>query len=282
MTCFCFGGIVNTATYTLLLNQLTCIILRPKAVCKYRDCLRVQGQLYPDEPFIPRDNEPFRNIYLTDPDLQCFVTVVCRNDCKLDFHSPCWDEKKVDFLHVLKASKSPSERDFCGQPCFTPDCGSLIVKILITDSYNEVKVVDNKKILQEIEEEERKEKELERRQKEQEEEERKRLKHQEKLKKLEKKNKERTPTSSEKEVVTAEKSEASNIQAQQFADPAAFIPLDSDNVTVLKKQRDVEPEEKVKKTKKSKEETLSVLSLGEFNGEAQGDGPELHGDHQVA
>lgn len=187
----------------------------------------------------------------------------------------------MDFLHVLKASKSPSERDFCGQPCFTPDCGSLIVKILITDGYNEVKVVDNKKILQEIEEEERKEKELERRQKELEEEERKRLKHQEKLKKLEKRNKERTPTSSEKEVVPAEKSESSNIPAQQFADPASFIPLDSATVTILnKKQRDVEPEEKVKKTKKSKEK--AVLSLGEFNGDAQGDGPELHGDHQVA
>merc|ERR1719237_1852069 len=172
---------------------------RPKAVCKFRDCLSVQKQLYPGEPFIPS-----QNIYLTDPDLQCFVTVVCRNDCKLDFHSPCWDKKKMDFLG-LKASKSPSERDFCGQPCFTPDCGSLIVKILITDGYNEVKVVGNKKILQEIEEEERKEKEQERRQKELEEEERKRLKHQEKLKKLEKRNKERTPTSSEKEVVTAEK-----------------------------------------------------------------------------
>ena len=254
------------------------MFFRPKAICKFRDCLRVQRQLYPDEPFIPS-----QNIYLTDPDLQCFVTVVCRNDCKLDFHSPCWDEKKMDFLHVLKASKSPSERDFCGQPCFTPDCGSLIVKILITDGYNEVKVVDNKKILQEIEEEERKEKESERRQKELEEEERKRLKHQEKLKKLEKRNKERTPTSSEKEVVPAEKSESSNIPAQQFADPASFIPLDSATVTILnKKQRDVEPEEKVKKTKKSKEKTLSVLSLGEFNGDAQGDGLELHGDHQVA
>ena len=247
---------------------------RPKAVCKFRDCLSVQKQLYPGEPFIPS-----QNIYLTDPDLQCFVTVVCRNDCKLDFHSPCWDKKKMDFLG-LKASKSPSERDFCGQPCFTPDCGSLIVKILITDGYNEVKVVDNKKILQEIEEEERKEKEQERRQKELEEEERKRLKHQEKLKKLEKRNKERTPTSSEKEVVTAEKIESSNIPAQQFADPTAFIPLDMDHVTILKKQRDVEPEEKVKKTKKSKEK--AVLSLGEFNGDAQGDGPELHGDHQVA
>ena len=32
----------------------------------------------------------------------------------------------------------------------------------MTDSYNEVKVVENKKIVQEIEEEERKEKELER------------------------------------------------------------------------------------------------------------------------
>ena len=183
-------------------------------------------------------------------------------------------------MHVLKASKSPSERDFCGQPCFTPDCGSLIVKILITDGYNEVKVVDNKKILQEIEEEERKEKELERQKKELEDEERKRLKHQEKLKKLEKRNKERTPTSSEKDVVTTAenaKSESSKIAAQQFADPTAFIPLD--NVTILKKQRDVEPEEKVKKTKKSKEK--AVLSLGEFNGDAQGDGPELHGDHQV-
>ena len=259
---------------TVLKQEMKCPP-RPTAVCKYRECLRVQKELNPGEPFIPS-----QNIYLTDPDLQCFVTVVCRNDCKLDFHSPCWDEKKMDFLHVLKASKSPSERDFCGQTCFTPDCGSLIVKILITDGYNEVKVVDNKKILQEIEEEERREKELERRQKEQEEEERKKVKHQEKLKKLEKGNKERTPTSSEKEVITADngKSESSNIPAQQFADPAAFIPLD--NVTILKKQRDVEPEEKVKKIKKSKEK--AVLSLGEFNGDAQGDGPELHGDHQVA
>ena len=247
---------------------------RPNAVCKYQECLRVQKDLNPGEPFIPS-----QNIYLSDPDLQFFVTVVCRNDCKLDFHSSCWDQKKMDFLHVLKATKSPSERDFCGQVCFTPDCGSKIVKILITDGYNEVKVVDNKKILQEIEEEERREKELERRQKELEEEERKKLKHQEKLKKMEKRNKERTPTSSEKEVVTGDigKSESSKIAAQQFADPTAFIPLD--NVTILKKQRDVEPEERVKKTKKSKEK--AVLSLGEFNGDGEG-GPEVHGDHQVA
>ena len=132
------------------------LYFRPTAICKYQDCLRAQEENSPGEPFIPS-----QNIYLTDPDLQNYITVVCRSDCKLDFHSICWEEKKVQCQHI-KASKSPSERDFCGQPCFTPDCGSKIVRILMTDSYNEVKVVENKKIVQEIEEEERKEKELER------------------------------------------------------------------------------------------------------------------------
>ena len=151
----------------------------------------------------------------------------------------------------------------------------------MTDSYNEVKVVENKKIVQEIEEEERKEKELERLKREQEDEERKRLKHQEKLKKLEKRNKERTPTSSEKEIVNNAKSDAiKNIYTPPNyppVDPTASVPIG-----IYQKQRDidlVEPEEKVKKTKKTKEK--AVLSLGEFNGDTQGDFPEAYGDHQV-
>ena len=151
----------------------------------------------------------------------------------------------------------------------------------MTDSYNEVKVVENKKIVQEIEEEERKEKELERLKREQEDEERKRLKHQEKLKKLEKRNKERTPTSSEKEIVNNAKSDAiKNIYTPPdypVVDPTASVPIG-----IYQKQRDidqVEPEEKVKKTKKTKEK--AVLSLGEFNGDTQGDFPEAYGDHQV-
>ena len=151
----------------------------------------------------------------------------------------------------------------------------------MTDSYNEVKVVENKKIVQEIEEEERKEKELERLKREQEDEERKRLKHQEKLKKLEKRNKERTPTSSEKEIVNNAISDAiKNVYTPPeypSVDPTASVPIG-----IYQKQRDidqVEPEEKVKKTKKSKEK--AVLSLGEFNGDAQGEFPEAYGDHQV-
>ena len=151
----------------------------------------------------------------------------------------------------------------------------------MTDSYNEVKVVENKKIVQEIEEEERKEKEQERLKREQEDEERKRLKHQEKLKKLEKRNKERTPTSSEKEIINNAKSDAlkNTYTPPDYpsVDPTASVPIG-----IYQKQRDVdlvEPEEKVKKAKKAKEK--AVLSLEEFNGDAQGDFPEAYGDHQV-
>ena len=112
-------------------------------------------------------------------------------------------------------------------------------------------------------------KKLKRRQKEQEQEEQKKLKHQEKLKELEeKRNKERSPTSSEKELVIAEnwKNKSSKLPAQHFVDPTAFLTLDK--VTILKKKRDVKPEEKVKKIKKSKEKV--VASMGEFNRDAQG------------
>ena len=99
--------------------------------------------------------------------------------------------------------------------------------------------------------------------------------------KLEKRNKERTPTSSEKEIVNNAKSDAiKNIYIPPNyppVDPTASVPIG-----IYQKQRDidlVEPEERVKKTKKTKEK--AVLSLGEFNGDAQGDFPEAYGDHQV-
>ena len=92
---------------------------RPDAVCKYSNCGRVQENIH----IIPSTS-----IYLNDPDFCNLYSVVCFKDCVLDFHSDCWDVYKNDFINVLKTTRTPSERDFFGSPCFTPDCGSSIVR----------------------------------------------------------------------------------------------------------------------------------------------------------
>ena len=187
---------------------------------------------------------------------------------------------KNEFINVLKTARTPSERDFFGSPCFTPDCGSSIVRILITDQNGKVKTLDNEKIIAKLELDEKKMKEEEKRKRELEDEERKRKNYEEKMKKLEQKNKERTPTSSEKELgdnkeVKAEASSSKN--SENLSNPSADIPLDQ--ITILKKQKDAgEPEAADKKKSKKAQKERTVLSLEEFtNPETAGD---YHGDYQ--
>ena len=95
---------------------------KPQAICKYINCLKVN-----------RNNHiiPSENIYLSDPDYKGYFKVWCRSNCALDFHENCWCEKKNDSIDYAKSSKTPTEKDFFGQKCFTPDCEGVIIKIQI-------------------------------------------------------------------------------------------------------------------------------------------------------
>merc|ERR1712127_532370 len=106
--------------FDVLASELRCPP-RPDAVCKYRDCTRVQKELH----IIPSTF-----IYQSDPDFRHFYRVVCYRNCLLDYHSDCWDVYKNEFIQSLRTTKTPSERDFFGSPCFTPDCDGVIIRIL--------------------------------------------------------------------------------------------------------------------------------------------------------
>ncbi|KFM74909.1 E3 ubiquitin-protein ligase TTC3, partial [Stegodyphus mimosarum] len=78
----------------------------PVAVCLYNAC---------------QFNQP---IYYSDPGFKGFFSVFCCEHCSLHYHPQCWKE--------LKNSKGLSEKEFLGQPCFTPDCEGIVFKVTNT------------------------------------------------------------------------------------------------------------------------------------------------------
>ena len=144
-------------------------------------------------------------------------------------------------------------------------------RILITDHIGEVKTLESDKVIEKIEREEKAKKDEEKRVKEVEEEERKKKRHEEKIRKIEKRNKERTPTSSEKDATEFKETKTVNEPilneaAANFANPKTDIPLDQ--VTILKKNKEIEPEV-VDKKKTKQVKTKNVVSLEEFNNAAK-------------
>jgi len=238
---------------------------KPEAVCKYKECLTVNKNNH----IIPSEN-----IYLTDPDYKGYYKIWCRSNCSLDFHENCWVEKKNDYIDVLsKSSKTPTEKDFFGLNCFTPDCEGVIIKIQIYDAYGEVKTLEDKKLMDKIESEERNKKEEERKRKDKEAKDAQQRKLEEKIKKS-KKRKERNKSSPESDSAKENKTEPPKViipnkvsvpsnLADKISTPPPDIPLD--NVTIHKKNKEPEVEDEVMDKKKTKKKERNTLHLEEFN-----------------
>jgi len=121
----------------------------PDAVCRYNDCSAIQA---------PHHIMPSENIFLSDPDYKGHIQVFCYENCKLEYHKLCWIEVKQLCPGLVKANKVPSDKDLLGQPCLTPDCAGLLVKILIYDHNGCTVTLEDGKLVKKIEEDKRKEK----------------------------------------------------------------------------------------------------------------------------
>ena len=117
----------------------------------------------------------------------------------MEFHDICWSLKRAEFKEGVKI---PSEKDFFGKECFTPDCGSIIIKIIIFESCDgDPKIIEDKKLNEKIELEELMKKNAEKSRKEKEALEYRQKLSEERIKKKSKKKKtERNVDSSEKEM----------------------------------------------------------------------------------
>ncbi|XP_023215600.1 E3 ubiquitin-protein ligase TTC3-like [Centruroides sculpturatus] len=79
----------------------------PDAICRYPECTLD------------------RKIYYSDPHFKGFCLVRCHDQCSVEYHSSCWK--------LLKEGLGRTDKEFLGQPCITPDCGSAIVHVKILE-----------------------------------------------------------------------------------------------------------------------------------------------------
>lgn len=77
----------------------------PDAVCRYPEC------------------NLDRKIYYSDPHFKGFCLVRCHDQCSVEYHSSCWK--------LLKETLGRTDKEFLGQACITPDCGSIIAQVKI-------------------------------------------------------------------------------------------------------------------------------------------------------
>ena len=232
---------------------------RPDAICRYEKCLSLSKHIIPSE-----------KIYITDPDWRPYYQVLCRSNCALEYHDCCWAEKKIELKDEFKFKdiiKTPTEKDFFGLPCLTPDCEGIIVKFLIYDTqHGDPKVIEDKKLNERLEQEEslRKEAERSRREKEASEYHQKNIK-----KKTKKKRPERSKSSSEKDSIRDEETPKIEtlIPDNQSDYSIAAEPLE--NMRILKKSniddKENEGDVEVKKKTKKNKDTLTI-PLDVFNG----------------
>ncbi|XP_067897297.1 E3 ubiquitin-protein ligase TTC3 isoform X2 [Heterodontus francisci] len=95
------------------------------AICRYQHC---QGHSK-------------IQIYFSDPDFKGFIQVMCYLQCRVEYHINCWKKlKAISF-------EDKNDKDFLRSPCFTPDCGGKISKIVIFNSKGLVKCEFEAKIV---------------------------------------------------------------------------------------------------------------------------------------
>ncbi|XP_051870702.1 E3 ubiquitin-protein ligase TTC3 [Pristis pectinata] len=98
---------------------------QPDAICRYQYC----------------HGHSKTQIYFSDPDFKGFIQVICVLQCRLEYHINCWKKLKA------ASFQDKNDKDFLKDPCFTPDCGGKISKIVIYDSKGLVKCEFEAKIM---------------------------------------------------------------------------------------------------------------------------------------
>ena len=251
---------------------------RPDAVCKYLDCLQVN-----------QDNHiiPSQKIFKSDPNFKPFYRVYCTDSCILDFHDCCWSSIKSD-ISKAKGSKAPTEKDFCGQVCckhFTPDCEGIIIKIEIVDVMEIFRTIEDPKLNEKLEQEERRRKEAEKEKKAEE-----LKKHQ--LQKVEAraKNPKKKERSRSKSVVS-DNTESSELKSDEDSKPNNDNNNDKEKINryesipdltkvpvaiLRKKENDNDDDNLDNKKKEKKKKEKATLSLGEFVGTMELKGNDEH------
>ena len=242
---------------------------RPDAVCKYSECLKINQ----DNHIIPSEK-----IFKSDPNFKPFYRIFCTSSCTLDYHDSCWSSFKSD-ISKEKGFKAPTEKDFCGKNCFTPDCEGIIIKIQIVDAMEISKTIENQKLKLELEQEEKARREAEK------------LRKAEELKKQQLKKLEARANNVKKKGRSRSKSVASDISetSDNKTEGNNFVKPNNDNnnddekinpyenlpdltkvpVAILRKKdkdEDVDDENLDNKKKEKKKKEKATLSLGEFNG----------------
>ena len=230
--------------------------LRPDAVCKLPLCTTIQqvAHILPSE-----------NIHLSDPDYRGFYRVYCRDNCVMEYHKTCWVSFKENFKKACMLTKLPTERDFFGKECFTPDCGGRIFKIEVHDQDGSCSCFGDKTL--EEERDKKKEAKLKRD-----------ADHKSKLKitdlKKFKKNKFGAKSSPPEDGPSGEITTEDNAinpggddDVPKPEEPVDYSAVDLSNARVIKKNRhpDDEDEEENKPKKKGKNKK-AYTSLGEFIG----------------
>ncbi|XP_046996012.1 uncharacterized protein LOC124609238 isoform X1 [Schistocerca americana] len=115
------------------LNRLfnTCTVYhQPDAVCRYKACLSTYPHIIPSV-----------DIFYSDPDFSGLVVVICQEDCRIQYHLPCWKNFKETHSDIEKLS----DRGMLGMQCPTADCvtsenvPSVIIRIEIFGEDAELK-----------------------------------------------------------------------------------------------------------------------------------------------
>ncbi|PNF28586.1 hypothetical protein B7P43_G09381 [Cryptotermes secundus] len=81
----------------------------PDAICKYNQCHKISSHIIPSE-----------HIFYSDPDFSGFVTVICQEKCRIEYHLGCWKDYKEAIMSTEIGKLS--DKDFIGRSCPTTDC----------------------------------------------------------------------------------------------------------------------------------------------------------------
>ena len=225
----------------------------PDDVCKFSDCLNTNKSSH---------ILPSKNIYKSDPDFKPYYQVHCNAQCNVVYHESCWTEVKKLSTHILLGTKIPSEKDFFGKKCLTPDCGGIILKVQIIDSMDFMtRTIEDKRLIEKLEKEALEKKMMRKKEKGVKEVQRQKAPKESKLKK-----KDKNDNISEKLMVEAATSK-NNIKPELGASHLSKNDemLNALPTTILRKNKDKEEADDVKK-KVKKSKSKCVLSLEEFNG----------------
>jgi len=230
---------------------------KPDAICKYINCLKVNGHNH----ILPSEK-----IYKSDPDFKSIYKIICADNCILDYHESCWLQFKADYTNNIKGVKTPSEKDFLGLKCFTPDCGEIILRVIIENLVDN-KVIEDKKIIEKFEND-KKEAEKIRREREQRDYQQRKLEARSKKSKKKERNRSKSSSAETEEPKKMDGDLQNNLDKVSVSDnlpDLSAVPIQILN----RKVKDEVEEDIVEKKKFKKHKDRNVLSLEEFTGETR-------------